>query len=84
MSIPKSFFPVLLNFAEFSRKRIKVNLLSKDSASPGDLIQLVMPEGKVQLDTFSLGGLINTTTTAGKATIGNIDQIIEQVMIEVK
>ena len=83
MSIPKAFFPVLLNFAEFSRKRIKVNLLSKDSASPGDLIQLVMPEGKVSLDSFSLGGLINTTTSAGHATIGNIDQIIEQVMIEV-
>ena len=81
--IPAAFFPVLKQFSEFSRKKIKVNTISKDSCSPGDLLQILLPEGKIDMTTFSVGGLLTTTTTAGKATIGNVDQLIEQVMVEV-
>jgi hypothetical protein len=83
MSVPSSFIPVLRTFNDFSRKRIKINTVSKDSAAPGDLVQLVFPEGKVSLDTFSLGGLFSTTTTAGFATIGHIKHVVEQVMLEI-
>ena len=82
MSIPTVFFPVLKTFSDFSRKRVKVNTISKDSASPGDLVQILLPEGKLDMDTFSIGGLLTTSTTAGFATIGNVNHLVEQIMVE--
>ena len=82
MSIPTAFFPVLKTFSDFSRKRIKINTISKDSANPGDLVQILLPEGKLSMDTFSLGGLLTTTTATNFATIGNVNHLVEQIMVE--
>jgi hypothetical protein len=81
--VPKSFIPVLTQFTEFSRKKIRVNLVGKDTASPGEISQILVPEGKIDLSTFSLGGFITTTTSSNFAVPPPIEQTIEQVMIEI-
>lgn len=83
MSVPASFIPILKTFNDFSRKKIKVNTISRDAANPGDLVQILLPESKLDLSTFSMGGLFSTTTTAGFATIGHINHTVEQIFIEV-
>lgn len=82
-SIPKNFFPLLTTFSDFSRKKIKLNLVGKDECQAGDLIQVLLPEGKLLMDTFALGGLVSTTTNADYAIVPPVSQLIEQVMVEV-
>lgn len=81
--IPKAFFPVLTSFSEFSRKKIKINTIGKDTASPGELTQILLPEGKLDMTTFSLGGLGSTTTTTNTAALPPANLLIEQIMVEV-
>jgi hypothetical protein len=81
--IPKSFLPFLSTFSDFSRKKVKVNVVGKDTASPNDFTSILLPEGKLALDTFTLGGLATVTTTAGFARLPPCEMLIEQIMIEV-
>jgi hypothetical protein len=83
MSIPKTFIPFLTQFSDFSRKKIRVNTVGKDTATANEITQILLPEGKLDLTTFSLGGLLTTTTTSGTLRAPPIEQLIEQVMIEV-
>lgn len=82
-SIPKSFFPALSTFNDFSRKKIRINLIGKDTANPGEISQILLPEGKISLETFSLGGFITTTTSAGFAAPPPVEQLVEQIMVEI-
>lgn len=83
--VPKSFIPVLTQFTEFSRKKIRVNLVGKDTANPGEISQILFPEGKIDLSTFSLGGLINTTSSSGSNYTAPppCEMLVEQIMVEV-
>jgi hypothetical protein len=83
MSIPKAFFPVLTQFADFSRKKIRINTIGKDSATAGDLTTILLPEGKLDLSTFSLGGLCKVTGTGALAQAPAVEQLIESIMVEV-
>ena len=82
-AIPPAFFPVLKQFAEFSRKKVKINMLNKSTAINGELTQIRLLEGKLDMSTFSIGGKFTTATTAGYATIGHINHAIEQILVEV-
>jgi hypothetical protein len=39
-------------------------------------------EGKIDLSTFSVGGLLTTTTTAGFASVGSVEQLVDQLYVE--
>lgn len=80
--IPKSFFPFVSELAEFSRNKIRVNTQGSVQASPGDITILTLPEGKLDLTTFSLGGFVTTTTSAGFAAVQSIEQLVDQYTVE--
>lgn len=82
-AIPKSFFPFLTELSEFSRNKIRVPTTANDSAKPFDVTIIQLPEGKLALDTFSLGGLLTTLSAANKfAVAGSVEQLIDQLYIE--
>jgi hypothetical protein len=81
-SIPKSFFPFCVELAEFSRNKLRLTNLNNDSAKPGDITILTLNEGKLDMSTFSLGGFLTTTTTAGFAACQSIEQLVEQYQVE--
>jgi hypothetical protein len=81
-AIPKSFFPFVSELAEFSRNKLRVNTQGAVTASPGDVTILTLPEGKLALDTFSLGGFVTTTTSAGFAAVQSIEHLVEQYQID--
>jgi hypothetical protein len=81
-SIPRSFFPFVTSLAEYSRNKIRVNTQGAVSASPGDVTILTLPEGKLALDTFSLGGFVTTTTSAGFAAVQSVEHLVEQYTVE--
>ena len=82
-SIPQSFFPALKTFAEFSRKKVRINTIGNTVANPGELVQILLLEGKIDLSTFSLGGYLTTTTGTGSTRAGPVQTLIEQVLVEV-
>jgi hypothetical protein len=82
-AIPKSFFPFLSELSEFSRNKIRVSTTANDSANPYDVTIIQLPEGKVDLSTFSVGGLVTTTTSAGAANVGSVEQLIDQLYVEI-
>jgi hypothetical protein len=82
-AIPKSFFPFLTTFSDFSRKKVRINTIGKDTANPGEITSILLNEGKFDMSTFSLGGLVSTSTTANYAHVPNIECMIEQIMVEV-
>lgn len=82
-AIPKSFFPFLLELSEFSRNKLRVLTTANDTANPYDVTIIQLPEGKLDLSTFSLGGLLTTTTTTGKAVVGSVEQLVDQLYVEI-
>lgn len=80
--LPKTFVPLLTELNEFSRKKVRINIVGKDTAQSGELVQVLFPDGKYLPETFSISGLATTTTTAGFARLPAIEQCIEQVMFE--
>lgn len=80
--IPRSFFPLLTEFADFSRKKVHINTLGKDSANPGDLTTILLPEGKLDMSTFALGGLVTCSGTSAAASTPAAEQLIDQIQIE--
>lgn len=58
-------------------------MVNRDTANPGDLSVILLPEGKLDMTTFSLGGLVTTSTSAGFAAIPPVEQLIDQLMVEV-
>lgn len=83
MSIPKSFFPFLTQLDQFSRKKIRVNTQGATTVRPGEMTIILLPEGKLDGKTFTLGGTATTTTSAGFAAIPNVECLIESMYIEV-
>lgn len=82
-AIPKSFFPFLTELSEFSRNKIRVPTTANDSAKPYDVTIVQLPEGKLDMSTFSLGGLLTTKSVDGKfAVVGSVEQLIDQLYIE--
>lgn len=82
-AIPKSFFPFLTELSEFSRNKIRVPTTANDSAKPYDVTIVQLPEGKLDMSTFSLGGLLTTLSAANKfAVAGSVEQLIDQLYIE--
>ena len=77
-AIPASFFPALKTFAEFSRKKVRINTIGNTVANPGELVQILLLEGKIDLSTFSLGGYLTTTTGTGSTRAGPVQTLIEQ------
>lgn len=83
-TIPKAFNTVLTSFNEFSRKKIRINTIGKDTASPGELTQILLPEGKLDMSTFSLGGFGEVTVATDHfAQLPPANLLIEQLMVEV-
>lgn len=82
-AIPKSFFPFLTELAEFSRNKIRVYTQGATDANPGDITMFTLPEGKLDLTKFSIGGFVSTTTTAGFAACQSVEQLVEQYQIDV-
>lgn len=80
--IPKAFFPFCVELAEFSRNKLRVTNLSANTAAPGDVTIITFPEGKLDLSTWSLGGFLTTTTSAGYAACQSIEQLVEQYQVE--
>jgi hypothetical protein len=81
-TISKSFFPFCVELAEFSRNKLRLTNLNNDSAKSGDITIITMNEGKLDMSTFSLGGFLTTTTTAGFAACQSIEQLVEQYQVE--
>jgi hypothetical protein len=82
-AIPKSFFPFLTELSQFSRNKIRVNTQANDSAAPYDITIIQLPEGKLDLSTFSLGGKITTTSAADKyVNVGSVEQLLDQLYVE--
>lgn len=81
--IPKSFFPFLTEFADFSRKKVRINTIGKDTANPGELTTILLPEAKLDMSTFALGGFVTCAGVGAAAMTPAVEQLIEQIMIEV-
>jgi hypothetical protein len=60
-----------------------VPVSANDSAKPHDVTIVQLPEGKLDMSTFSLGGLLTTTSTAGFVNVGSVEQLIDQLYIEI-
>lgn len=81
--IPKAFFPVLSQFADFSKKRIRCYSNGKDTAVPGEVTTIQLPEGKIDASTICLGGRVTVFGESGLANAPPIEQLIESCSIEV-
>lgn len=70
--------------ADFSRKRVRIQAMGKDVASPGEVITLTLPEGKILADTITLGGYVQAEGAgAAGASLPNIEQLIEGISVQV-
>lgn len=83
MTIPKSFFPYLVTLNDFSRQKVRVNLVGQTEVTAGDLSVIVLPQGKLMLDTFSIGGIATCSGTGAFVRLPNVEGLIEQIYIEI-
>lgn len=93
---PKSFVPVISQLSEYSRNKIRVNCTANTTFNPYDVTVIDLPEGKLDNWTFSIGGVITTTTPVPTAPAGggnapaqkwaispSVEQLIDSMYVEV-
>jgi len=81
-AIPRDFFPAVQTLAEFSRNKVRVNTQGATSVGPGDVTIFTLPEGKLFLPTFSIGGLLTTETSTGVTMCRSVYDLIESYTVE--
>ena len=85
-SYPKSLTYYLTRLNQFSRQKYRVQTLANTTFNPSDLTVLQLPEGLLDLSTFTLQGLLSTNVTGGtvpSAVCPFVEGLIDNVMIEI-
>lgn len=81
MSYPKSFGYFLTRLSNFSRQKIRLQTLANTTFTPNQQMVIELPQGLVDLSTFTLQGKVRTT---GAGTyLPPIELLIDSVSIEV-
>jgi len=63
-SYPKSMSYYLTRLNQFSRQKYRVQTLANTTFNPSDLTVLQLPEGLLDLSTFTLQGLLRQVSRA--------------------
>lgn len=81
MSYPKSFAYYLSRLSNFSRQRIKLQTIASTTFGPNSQIQIDLPQGLIDLQTFTLQG--KARTTAAGVYLPPAELLIDSVSVEV-
>eukprot|EP00775_Hariotina_reticulata_P000571 gene571-847_t len=85
-SYPKAFQYYLTRLNNFARQKYRLQTLANTTFNPNEQIVIQLPEGLLDLSTFTLTGLLTTTRTGGttpSCLAPPIEQLIDSVYIEI-
>ena len=84
-SIPQAFFPRSSTFDGFARSKIRVPSQANTSFGPFDTTIIELPEGVIDMDTFSIGGLLTTSngTASTYSMCTSIEELVDAVYVDI-
>lgn len=78
---PKAFLYYLSRLSNFSRNKIRLQTLANTQFGPNQQLVVELPQGLIDLETFTLHGLVRATTAG--ANLVPIELLIDSLSIEI-
>lgn len=75
--LPKSLSYAVSRLNGYSRRKVRLVEQSSTVAAPNSTIKVILPAEVVDLSTFTMYFKLKTTTTAGKASVAHVEDLIE-------
>lgn len=85
-SYPKALQYYLTRLNNFSRQKYRVQTIANTTFNPNDLTVIQLPEGLLDLETFTLTGLLSAGGVGGTNTsvyAPPVEMLIDNIMIEI-
>ena len=82
---PRSFSYYISRLNNFSRQKIRLATIANTSFSPNDQIVLELPQGLIDLSTFTLQGRLSTANGAANQGVYQpfVEGLIDNIMVEI-